>query len=138
MLDKSIDWISDRLANLKEKHLGIHILLFSIFAVPILALTLFSYINAVKGLTRIALERRESVASLSATVVSENLSHLEDLGVSFASRMVFRRLVSEGKWLEAVGLVENVLKDFPVVERIGFFYPAGTVMAYTGSDQSAL
>ena len=138
MLDKSIDWISDRLANLKEKHLGIHILLFSIFAVPILALTLFSYINAVKGLTRIALERRESVASLSATVVSENLSHLEDLGVSFASRMVFRRLVSEGKWLEAVGLVENVLKDFPVVERIGLFNPAGTVMAYTGSDQSAL
>ncbi len=129
MTNKFINWFSNKLANQKEKHFGMRLLLSAIFFVPLIAVVSFSLFTTYSQLTKFVLERRGSIATLAATTVNENLTHLTDLGVSFADRIVFRKLISESKWQEAVKLQENVPGDFPIIERIFLTDPSGTLMA---------
>ena len=125
MANKIINWISNKLANQKKEHLSEHLLLLAIFFIPLILIVSFSLFTAYNQLTKLALERRESITTLTAKTVDENLSHMADLGVSFASRVVFRKLIEEGKWQEAVKLQETVPRDFPIIERIVLIDPSG-------------
>ena len=51
-------------------------------------------------------------------MLEESFGRLVDTTVSLSSRVQFSKLVSEGKWVEAVRIMETVPKDFPYVERI--------------------
>jgi len=54
---------------------------------------------------------------------------LTDLGISLATRVRFRQLVSEGKWVQAIEILNDVPKDFPFIDRVFLTDPAGTLMA---------
>ncbi len=98
---------------------------------PLLLLTLFSYQQINRNLTETALARRQTAAFLAANLVKERLDHLKNLGVSFATRIRFRELVTQGKWEEAAAILQSVPADFPWVERVFLADQAGTLMADT-------
>jgi PAS domain S-box-containing protein len=56
---------------------------------------------------------------------------LLDIGISLATRVRFRQLISEGKWDEAVAILRSVPKDFPFIDRLFLSDVNGTLMADT-------
>lgn len=69
-------------------------------------------------LTAVALERKESVARLAATVLAEKFGRVEDIAVSLATRVRFAELVSAGRWDEAMAIMQTVPQDVPRMERL--------------------
>jgi len=99
--------------------------------VPLIVLLIPIYNWMEHDLTQATLARRETIASLSATVVQERLDHLVDVGRSLAGRIQFRTFIAEGKWGNAVKILESVPSDFPVIERVFLADTDGTLMADT-------
>jgi len=103
------------------------ILLLTIGTVVVIAVLSYRAID--RELTGVALSRRAAVAQLAATALSEKFSRLVDLAVSLTTRVRFRELVAEGKWLEASAILRDVPRHFPVVERLLLTDVQGTLMA---------
>ena len=98
---------------------------------PVVLIAVFAYNSTYHDLTEAALLRRKSIAILTSTVLEQQFTRLTDLGVSLATRVRFRQLVSDGKWDEAIEILEDVVKDFPFIDRIFLSDPTGTLMADT-------
>ncbi len=99
----------DSLVKAGKKNWLIRLVVFGALVSPFILVTSFSYIKTNRDLTSFTLARRESVASLAALVLEEKFDRLIDIGVSFATRVQFRKLVSEGQWHEAIRLSKNAL-----------------------------
>jgi signal transduction histidine kinase len=88
-----------------------------------------SYRAIDEELTAAATSRRASLSYLAAITLAEKLDRVVDLGVSLATRVRFRDLVTEGKWTEAVKIMASVPKDFPAIDRIFLSDLGGRLMA---------
>jgi signal transduction histidine kinase len=80
-------------------------------------------------LTHTALARRESVAYLAAETLKGRFDRVRDIGVSLATRVRFRELVSRGRWEEAVAILREVPGEFPFIERLFLTDADGTLLA---------
>jgi len=131
----SFERLSDRLANLLVKDGKKNWLVISAASLlilsPLLSTALLTYSTTRKDLTAFTLSQREAVAYLAATTVKEKFDRLADLSLSLASRVRFRQLISEGKWNEAIGILRNVPKDFPFVDRLFVSDINGTLVVDT-------
>jgi hypothetical protein len=76
-----------------------------------------SYRSIDRELTAAATARRSSLAYLAATTLTEKLDRIVDVGVSLATRVRFRELVTNGHWTDAVKIMAGVPKDFPVIDQ---------------------
>lgn len=92
-------------------------------------LTIQSYRAIDHDLTEAALSRREANAYLAATIIREKFDRLADLGVSFATRVRFRTLVTEEKWDDAIEILRSAPNDFPFIERVFLADSSGNLMA---------
>lgn len=92
-------------------------------------LALRSYRVVDQELTEAVLSRRASVSYLAAVVLAEKFDRLVDIGTSLATRVRFRQLVEAGRWTEAVGILREIPRDFPFVDRITLNDLRGTLMA---------
>ena len=88
-----------------------------------------SYRAIDEELTAAATSRRTSLSYLAAITLTEKLDRVVDLGVSLATRVRFRDLVTEGKWTDAVKVMTSVPKDFPAIDRITLNDLNGRLMA---------
>jgi signal transduction histidine kinase len=96
---------------------------------PSWILARYAYIRAENTQRDQVFASRESIASLSESRLIERFERVTDLGVSLATRVNFRRLVTEGNWQEAVRILEQVPTDFPYVERVFLTDITGTEWA---------
>ncbi len=96
---------------------------------PVILFALLSYLRADRDLTNLTLSRRESVAYLGASMLAEKFDRVVDIGTSLATRVQFRRLIANGRWSEAIDILESVPKDFPFIDRIFLADPDGTLTA---------
>lgn len=112
-----------------KKDRRIRIAIFLAIVLPVILIAAFAYYGTYQELTEFTFSRRQSLADLAATVLEQKLERLTDIGVSLATRVRFRHLVSEGKWDEAIEILQGVSKDFPIIERIFLADPLGTLMA---------
>ena len=115
-------------ASLASMRWGQAIILLAVF-VAIVMTAVVSYQSIDRELTAAALSRRASVSYLAAAVLSEKFDRLVDIGTSLASRVRFRDLVAQGKWIEAAEILRAVPSDFPFVERLFLADVEGTLMA---------
>jgi len=69
-------------------------------------------------LTDGAYARRAAIAQLAATALVEKFDRLGDIAVSLATRVHFRELVAEGRWTDAAGILRDVPRDLPYIERL--------------------
>lgn len=102
-------------------------LLLSALAV-IFVLSLRNYRAIDRDLTDAALSRRQALAYVTAITVDERFDRLTDVAVALATRVRFRKLVSEGKWNEAMQILKDVPQSFPFIDRLVLHDPAGTYM----------
>jgi signal transduction histidine kinase len=127
--------LSDRLANVlirnnKKNWLAISAL-FLVILSPVIFLATLTYLRMRQHLTAFAFSQREAVAYLAAVTLKEKLDRLTDISVSLASRVRFRQLVSQGKWVEAVQILESVPRDFPFIDRLFLAGLDGTLWSDT-------
>lgn len=105
-------------------------LIFAGMMAPAVLLTAFRYFELNGELTASALSRRQSVADLSAAILSEKFSHIKDLAVSFSTRMRFKELVDRGDWDGAVRVFSDIPGNkFPWIDRIFLTDPDGRLMS---------
>ncbi len=95
----------------------------------IIALGAQSYHAIDRDLTDAAMSRRAAVAHLAAVTLTEKLERLIDVSVSLATRVRFRQLIAERQWVEAIGILRAIPRDFPFIDRLVVLDTAGTVMA---------
>lgn len=103
--------------------------LFCFILVPVLLVAIMSSVKTYKDLTQSALARRETIATLAAATLEGRVNRMMDLGLSLATRVRFRQLVAEGRWEEAVQILQDVPKNFPAVDRIILADLDGTLLA---------
>ncbi len=103
-------------------------LVYVFIVLPVLFIGFLSYREQDRSLTAAAASRSVSIAYLAATVLSEKLERLSDLGLAFATRVQFSQLVSEGKWDEAIAILDPVPRDFPSIDRVFIATKDGTLM----------
>jgi signal transduction histidine kinase len=113
----------------RKRALRFRVYIFLLFSLPILALGIFSYFRVYSDLTNFKVTRRKDLAVLSATVINEKLDSLVDLGISLATRPKFIENGLQGKWKEAIGILQNTLENFTFMERIFITDTKGTITA---------
>jgi signal transduction histidine kinase len=104
-------------------------ILLTVTAAALIATAVQHYRTVDRELTEVALSRRAAVAQLAAATLSEKFARLVDISISLATRVRFRELVSEGKWVEAIEVLRDVPRDFPFIERLFLADLKGTLMA---------
>lgn len=96
---------------------------------PLIGISALGYSRSRETLTALAVSRRQAVAYLAGTILKAELDRHSDLGVSLATRVRFRQLIGEGRWKEAMAILEEVPTRFPSIERLFLASPDGTLMA---------
>jgi len=107
----------------------IYAVVLSLTVVALIATAVQSYRAIDRELTEVALSRRAAVAQLAAATLSEKFARLVDISVSLATRVRFRELVAEGRWVEASAILRDVPRNFPFVERLLLTDVQGRLMA---------
>jgi signal transduction histidine kinase len=131
MFNKLADSVTHLLLKAANKNKLIQIAMGLPIVLPVILIAIFAYISTYQALTESALSRRQSIASLASTALEQRFNRLTDVGVSLATRVRFRQLVSQGKWDEAIEILQDIRKDFPFIDRVFLADPTGTLMSDT-------
>lgn len=128
MMKRAINRFVDFVLDKRKKHRQLfRVAAIAIFILPITIVSIFSYVELYRDHTDSALERRESVAKLAAIAIKEKFDGLENLGLSLATRVRFRQLISVGRWEDAIRIMREVPIDFPFIERVFIADPSGVL-----------
>jgi signal transduction histidine kinase len=117
----------ERTGQSKWAYLGAVLLIFA----PLVLAGAYAYRNASREMTQSVLSKRENIAYLTATVLTEKFDRLTDIGVSLATRVRFGELVAAGNWNDAIGIMQDVPNQLPFVERLFLADPRGMLRADT-------
>lgn len=131
MLTKFIDTIIVFASRSTKKKMLIKGAIFLLIASPLLAVTFYSYLKIKRDFTAGILARRETIAHLASAITEEKLTRLTDIGISLATRVRFRKLIEEGKWEEAVHILDSVPQDFSFIDGSFLIDTQGILMAST-------
>jgi signal transduction histidine kinase len=128
MFKRLVDGLNSLLTRLAKKNKLIQVTIFLAIVLPIILIGASGYHQTYQDLTELTLSRRQSIAALAATVLKQRFERLTDIGVSLATRVRFRQLLNEGKWDEAIQILNSVREDFPFIDRVFLADPDGTLM----------
>jgi PAS domain S-box-containing protein len=117
--------ISNSLFNNK----WINQIFFIFIFLPLVLLAYLSYQWVHNDITKELYGRKQSVVRLSATVIKERLDRLIDIGISLATRVQFRELIRQGKWDNAIAILNEIPQHFTFIDYIFLAHPDGTHMA---------
>ncbi|GAB4512467.1 MAG: hypothetical protein Tsb0026_16450 [Sulfuricaulis sp.] len=104
-------------------------ILLLLVSAAIIATAASSYREIDKELTAVALLRRETVTKIAAVTIAEKFGRVVDVAISLSTRVRFRELVAQGKWTEAIKIMQNVPQDLPHIERLFLTDAKGTLQA---------
>src|ERR671914_610122 len=131
MFNKLTESLNTRLPTAAKQNKWIQVAIFLGIISPVVLIAIFAYNGSYQDLTESALSRRQSIAYLASTALEQRFNRLTDVGVSLATRVRFRQLVSEENWDEAIEILKEVRVDFPFIDRVVLTDSAGTLMADT-------
>jgi signal transduction histidine kinase len=101
----------------------------SLISAAIIGTAVHNYRDIDTELTAVALARREAVAQLMAATLAEKFGRVVDVAISLSTRVRFRDLVTQGKWVEAIEIMRSVPQDLPQIERLFLADVTGTLKA---------
>ncbi|MBI4992262.1 MAG: PAS domain S-box protein [Candidatus Harrisonbacteria bacterium] len=129
MFKKLMGWLIDIIFVGGRKRRFINSVIFLAIIAPTIGFGLFHYLQAYRDLTKSAIDRRASLAHLSAITLRERFDRLVDVGISLATRVRLRQLIEEDNWSEAIKIMSSVPVDLGYIDRIVLVDPKGTVTA---------
>ncbi len=103
--------------------------LFAVIVFPVVLLAVYSYLNIRNQTIERLYEERNALASLSAGILNEKLERINDLALSFSTRVLLRPLVEQQKWDAAIERVKSIPEDFDYIDRVFITDTTGTLMA---------
>ena len=92
--------------------------IFLAIVLPVFIIATTNYYRTEKDLNEYTFSRRHTIAQFAAIALEEKLDHLKDIGTSLASRVHFRELIARGHWSDAIKIMDDVSKTFPIIDRI--------------------
>jgi signal transduction histidine kinase len=101
----------------------------SLAAATVIATAAYSYREIDRELTALTLSRREAVAQLMATTLTEKFGRVVDIAISLSTNPQLQDLVAKKKWLEVDGILHNVPQDLPHIDRLFITDTGGTLKA---------
>lgn len=110
-------------------NLKLKIYTFAGIVLPVLVLAVYSYVQIRQQTIERVYEERRALASLSAGILKEKMDRINDLGLSFSTRVLLCPLVEEQKWEAAIELVKKIPEDFDYIDRVFITDTTGTLMA---------
>jgi signal transduction histidine kinase len=131
MLNRIAASLGNLLLKAAKNNKRIQVAIFLAIVVPVIVIGVFAYLGAYRDLTEFTFSRRQSIAFLAANALEQRFDRLTDIGLSLATRVRFRQLVSQGKWDEAIEILKDVREDFPFIDRLFLADLTGTLMADT-------
>lgn len=120
--------VSDLLTHGRSRWL-FRVIFALIFVLPTLMLMIVSVGHYREEATRAVMKAKDLQGVLAATIVTEKLAAQFDLGTSFATRPLLVRNVEEGRWPEAMHVLDGVVGQYEHINRIVLFDPAGVIKA---------
>lgn len=120
------------------KHWLVQLAIFFAIVTPVLILAIFSYTQTKRDLTNTIFSERSSISNLASSILEERFDRLIDVGISFATRVQFRKLVTEGKWNEAMSIAQTARIDFPYIDAVFVADTNGVLQGISTVDQSAV
>lgn len=96
---------------------------------PVAIIAIHSYRTTSEELTELALSRKQTIAYLTALVVTERFDRLVDVATSLATGVRFRELVEQEKWAEAADILSDVPQNFSFIDRSLLVDLKGTLQA---------
>lgn len=103
--------------------------IFAAIVFPVVLLAVYSYLNIRNQTKERLYEERSALASLSAGILNEKLERINDLALSFSTRVLLSQLVEQQKWDGAIERVKNIPEDFDYIDRVFITDTTGTLMA---------
>lgn len=105
----------------------------SIFLVllPLIVVGAYLCVREFNHQTRIALERREVLAELGASIVHEKLDNIVGAGISIASRSGVYESIEKGDWKRSVEGLDYVRQMLPHIDAISVLDRGGVLRAVT-------
>lgn len=131
-------WVTESVYSTGIKGRLLRIGLYLLLPLPVIAIATYTYVNTRATLTNQTLERRQAITTLAATVMTERLDRLIDVGNSLATRVAFRQHIAEGRWDEAIDIIRSAVPQSRFIERVGLIDPTGTLMADTVMTSEAI
>jgi signal transduction histidine kinase len=104
-------------------------LLFVLLILPSLGIAAYSHRSVSREMTDNVIRGHASTATVAALLLRERLQGLVHVAVSLSTRVRFRELVARGEWDEAVVILQEVPKSFPLIDRILIADPSGSLRA---------
>ena len=104
-------------------------LFFLLIVLPGFIIAYYSYLSLRNQLTESILERKATIASQTATIVQERLTHITQLGRTYASKPSIKQLVNAGKWQEAIEQLKEIAIYSEEIDRIFLTDEKGTIQA---------
>ncbi len=120
--------ISDLLTSSRSRWLFRAIFVL-IFVLPTLVLMIVSIRQYHEEATRTVTKAKELQGILAATIVTEKVKAQFDLGVSFATRPLLIRNVEQGRWQDAMHVLDGVLEQYREIDRIVLYDLGGVIKA---------
>ncbi len=137
-MNKFIALVIDRLSAAGARHFFTHAFIMFLIVLPMIFVSTANIYMTYQNLSLQVLEKRQDMTYLASVTVKEKLDHLTDIGISFATRVQFRRLVEEGKWSEAQAILKDAPKDFPAIETVSLVDPKGVVKETSSLDKTVI
>ena len=100
-----------------------------VFVLPTVALMIVSVSHYREESTRSVMKAKELQGILAVAIVTEKLTAQFNLGTSFAIRPLLIRNIEQGRWQDAMHVLDGVLEHYEDIDRIVLFDPAGVVKA---------
>lgn len=110
-------------------NLKLKIYTFAGIVLPVLVLAVYSYVQIRQQTIERVYEERRALASLSAGILKEKLDRINDLALSFSTRVSLSPLVEQQKWDAAIELVKQIPEDFDYIDRVFITDTTGTLIA---------
>src|SRR3990167_1285169 len=97
----------DRLSRLPT------LVIISLILIPLILVAVYLLAQEFKDHTAVSLERRGTIADLSAVLIHEKFDGIIGIGTSLASRPLVYKNIEKGDWDGANKSLEGVLQAFP-------------------------
>ena len=138
MKTKIIENILQLLSKADYKRKLFFLFVFFVLVGPLFIVTYINYAELNNVLTGFVYADRESIAILAEDIFTEKFDRLIDVGTSLATRVQFRKLVNEGKWNDAIAILNTIPGDFPYFYQFALFDTKGTLMAIYPFSEGAI
>ncbi len=105
--------------------------LVSLIVLPVLLVVVYGFMQTRNQQIRQVYEERQTMATMAAHIVHEKLDHLHDIGISLSTRPAFLKYCEQGRWKEAILLMNDVPAGFPYIHHVLVTDTAGRLLGAT-------